>query len=304
MDKRLYGLTFAMVLTAGIAASNVPVAAQLGPALGKKWAETCLSERTKPAYRELLERIKLGGSSTSVGEAMVACCRRQNTADSACKNLEKDQGGRTNCEQGLTTCQTIVKADPGVKADLDKAKADKEKADKAKADTAAAGVLTVTVNNTGKIPLKVVILDMSKNDIGRTPDYKTGSIPPITLKQNVTKYHWEVFAPGDVEPCQIGHDETKSSITVQCQRSKAEEKPPITLPRLISDLSTKWVDKCAPDGGPFGAGGAVATCCSRQRRAEAACQTAPGTLDSSGSCNVAERTCQETVLERAPSRLK
>jgi len=138
MDKRLYGLTFAMVLTAGIAAANFPAAAQLGPAMGKKWAETCLSERTKPAYREALERIKLGGSSTSIGEAMVACCRRQNTSDSACKNVEKDQGGRTICEQGLTTCQTIVKADPGVKADLDKAKADKEKADKEKTDKAKA----------------------------------------------------------------------------------------------------------------------------------------------------------------------
>ena len=122
MDKRLYGLTFAMVLTAGIAASNFRATAQLGPAMGKKWAEACLSERTKPAYREALERIKLGGSSTSIGEAMVACCRRQNTADSACKNVEKDQGGRTICEQGLTTCQNIVRADPGVKADLDKAK--------------------------------------------------------------------------------------------------------------------------------------------------------------------------------------
>jgi hypothetical protein len=55
MDKRLYGLTFAMVLTAGIAASNFPAAAQVGPAMGKKWAETCLSERTKPAYRDSVQ---------------------------------------------------------------------------------------------------------------------------------------------------------------------------------------------------------------------------------------------------------
>jgi hypothetical protein len=169
------------------------------------------------------------------------------------------------------------------------------------------GVEAVTVNNAGKIPLKVVILDMGKYDIGRTPDYKLGSIPAITLNKPVTKYHWEVFAPGDQEPCQIGHNETNSSITVQCQHSKTEEKPPlqpIALPKLISDLTTKWEDKCAPSGGPFGAGGAVATCCSRQRRVEAACQTAPGTLDRSSSCDVAEHTCQETVLERAPSRLK
>ena len=70
---------------------------------------------------------------------MVPCCRTQKTADSAYKNVEKDQGGRTICEQGLTTCQNIVRADPGVKADLDKAKADKEKADKEKADKANGG---------------------------------------------------------------------------------------------------------------------------------------------------------------------
>jgi hypothetical protein len=76
---------------------------------------------------------------------------------------------------------------------------------------------TVTVNNTGKIPLKVVILDMGRNDIGRSTDYKLGSIPPITLKKPVSKYHWEVFAFNAKVPCQIGHDETKSSFDVQCQ---------------------------------------------------------------------------------------
>jgi hypothetical protein len=286
MDKRLAGLTFAMVLTAGIAASNFPAAAQLGPAMGKKWADTCLSERTKPAYREALERIKLGGSSTSIGEAMVACCRRQNTADSACKNLEKDQGGRTICEQGLTTCQTIVKADPGVKADLDKAKAE---ADKAKA-AAADNISTVTVNNNGKIPLKVVILDAAFADIGRTSDYKTGSFS-IPLKKQVGKYHWEVFAPGDVEPCQKLRDETKSSITVQCQHSKAEDKPPPPAPEpLLLTMGKKWGDKCLPNGD----GGAMSTCCSRQRRAEAACRGvqlgAPPT-----PCDNAEKICQGMV---------
>jgi hypothetical protein len=88
----------------------------------------------------------------------------------------------------------------------------------------AGSISTVTVNNTGKLPLKVVILDMGKSDIGRTADYKTGSIGSITLKTTVSKYHWEVFAPGDVEPCQVGHDETRLSITVGCQVSKAEEK--------------------------------------------------------------------------------
>ena len=72
-------------------------------------------------------------------------------------------------------------------------------------------------NNDGKVPLKVVILDMGKYDIGRTPDYELGSMPPITLKQKVAKYHWEVFAPGAKEPCQVGHDETRSSITVHCK---------------------------------------------------------------------------------------
>jgi hypothetical protein len=290
MDKRLYGLSLAMVLTASTAASNFPAAAQLGPAMGKKWAEACLLERTKPAYREALERIKLGGSSTSIGEAMVACCRRQNTADSACKNLEKDQGGRTNCEQGLTTCQNIVRADPGVKADLDKAKADKEKADKAKAATAAAdGISTVAVNNDGKIPLKVVILtaDGGFVDIGRTPDYKIGSFS-IDLKKKVSKYHWEVFAPGDVEPCQKLRDETKSSITVRCDQAKASV--PLPLPPL-AQVAEGWAEKCQPNG----AGGPMETCCSRQRRAEPRCTRQPVFQNVADDCDNAERLCRGIV---------
>ena len=74
----------------------------------------------------------------------------------------------------------------------------------------------VSVTNDGQVPLKVVILDTGLADIGRTPDYKTGTFD-ITLKRGVAKYHWEVFAPGAKEPCQVGHDETRSSITVHCK---------------------------------------------------------------------------------------
>ena len=85
----------------------------------------------------------------------------------------------------------------------------------------------VTGNIGGNIPLKVVILsaDGRFREIGRTPDYKTGSFS-IDLKEKVSKYHWEVFAPKDVEPCDKKRDETKSSLNVKCLRSKAEEKPP------------------------------------------------------------------------------
>jgi hypothetical protein len=87
------------------------------------------------------------------------------------------------------------------------------------AAAAAGSISKVQVNNAGSTPLKVVILTADGNfvDIGRTPDYKTGSFS-IDLKQKVSKYHWEVFAPGAVEPCQKLRDETSSSITVQCQR--------------------------------------------------------------------------------------
>jgi hypothetical protein len=84
-------------------------------------------------------------------------------------------------------------------------------------------VTRVTVTNSGSIPLKVVILDEHSKELGRTSDYKTGSFS-IALNPHVSKYRWEVFAPGDKEPCQEQRDETKSSITVQRQRSKAAEK--------------------------------------------------------------------------------
>jgi hypothetical protein len=277
MNNRSFGLTFALALTAGISATNFPVAAQspLGKAMGEKWAKSCLTESAKTAYRQQLQRAP---AATTIAEATAACCRREKTNDSACKNVDKDQGGRVNCQQGQETCQTIVKADPGLKADLDKATAD--------------NISTVTVNNDGKVPLKVVILDMGKYDIGRTPDYKLGDMPPITLKQKVSKYHWEVFAPGAQEPCQVGHDETRSSITVHCQPSKAEEKPatPVSLP-LPVEIGKKWADKCLPNGD----GGAMGTCCSRQRRAEASCTQQPVLNPAASNCDMAEKSCQAIV---------
>jgi hypothetical protein len=215
MIRRSFGSTFALALTAGISVQSFPVAAQspLGKAMGEKWAKSCLTESAKTAYRQQLQRAPV---PTTLVEATTACCRRERNNDAACKNVEKDQGGRVNCQQGQDACQTIVKADPGLKADLEKAAA-KATTDNNAAKAAPDNISTVTVNNDGKVPLKVVILDMGKYDIGRTPDYELGSMPPITLKQKVAKYHWEVFAPGAKEPCQVGHDETRSSITVHCK---------------------------------------------------------------------------------------
>jgi hypothetical protein len=94
---------------------------------------------------------------------------------------------------------------------------DKAPGDKALAPADKAVVDKVTVTNGGQVPLKVVILDMGKVDIGRTPNYETGSVD-IKLRRGVAKYHWEAFTPGAVEPCQVVHDETRSAITAQCQR--------------------------------------------------------------------------------------
>src|SRR5690349_6841066 len=85
-------------------------------------------------------------------------------------------------------------------------------ADKAPVDKAL--VDKVTVTNGGQVPLKVVILDMGKVDIGRTANYETGSVD-IKLRRGVPKYHWEAFTPGAVEPCQVAHDVTRSAITAQ-----------------------------------------------------------------------------------------
>src|SRR5262249_55836901 len=114
---------------------------------------------------------------------------------------------------------------PGPKP-VDKAVVDKALVDKALVDK-------VTVTNSGQVPLKVVILDMGKVDIGRTPNYETGSVD-IKLKRGVPKYHWEAFTPGAVEPCQVVHDETRTSITAQCQQAKAPDAAHQLVTRPVS----------------------------------------------------------------------
>jgi hypothetical protein len=124
-----------LAVIAGIVASSFPAAAQspLGKAMGEKWANSCVAE-AKSAIRQAMAK----GVGSSVGELTVACCRRARNDDSACKNIEKDQASRVNCQVGLETCQNVVKADPGLKADIEKA--EKEKAEKeAKEKAAAAG---------------------------------------------------------------------------------------------------------------------------------------------------------------------
>jgi hypothetical protein len=102
----------------------------------------------------------------------------------------------------------------------------------------------VTVTNGGQVPLKVVILDMGKVDIGRTPNYATGSVD-IKLTRGVAKYHWEAFTPGAVEPCQVVHDETKSAITAQCQRPHPKlpdaAHMPVTTP-MSADLGPHEIE--------------------------------------------------------------
>lgn len=107
-------------------------------------------------------------------------------------------------------------------------------------DAAVAGDISkVTGNIAGNVPLKVVILDEHFRDIGRTPDYKTGGFS-IELKVKVSRYHWEVFAPNDVEPCDKKRDETNSSINVKCLHSKAEKKQPSPIAAPTDFSAKRW----------------------------------------------------------------
>jgi len=122
---------------------------------------------------------------------------------------------------------------------------DKAPGDKASAPVDKALVDKVTVTNGGQVPLKVVILDMGKVDIGRTPNYETGSVD-IKLRRGVAKYHWEAFTPGAVEPCQVVHDETRSAITAQCQRPHPKlpdaTQTPVTTP-VSADAASHAIEE-------------------------------------------------------------
>jgi hypothetical protein len=147
----------------------------------------------------------------------------------------------------------------------------------------------VTVTNGGQVPLKVVILDMGKVDIGRTPNYETGSVD-IKLRNGVAKYHWEAFTPGAVEPCQVVHDETKSAITAQCQRPKVPDAAHQVVTRPVSaDSGLRWAEQCRTDG----TGGPTA-CCERQRKAEPYCMQQPQDRSSSADCAAAETLCRQS----------
>jgi hypothetical protein len=149
----------------------------------------------------------------------------------------------------------------------------------------------VTVTNGGQVPLKVVILDTSFVDIGRTADYQTGSFD-IRLKHGVAKYHWEVFTPGAVEPCDKRRNITTDAITVQCQRPRAPDAAhmPVTMP-VTETSGTAWAEKCKA-GGP---GGPAETCCAKLRRAEPYCMQQPPLPGSAAECEAAEQLCRTTA---------
>jgi hypothetical protein len=155
----------------------------------------------------------------------------------------------------------------------------------------------ISVTNSGDVPLKVVILDTGFIDIGRTPDYKTGTFE-ITLRHGVAKYHWEVFTPGAVEPCDKLRNVSESSIKVHCQRPKAPDAAhmPITMP-VTETSGTKWAEKCKP-GGFAGA----ATCCAKLRQAEPYCMQQPPLPGSAAECGAAEELCKTTARTWAGHR--
>jgi hypothetical protein len=112
---------------------------------------------------------------------------------------------------------------------------------------AADDISMVSVTNSGKLPLRVVILsEPGFGELGRSssPDFisASGGNGKITLKNKVNKYHWAVFAKGpdgrqDGEPCDSDHRKgvSASSITVGCDHTIAEQKrPPAPPPATAS----------------------------------------------------------------------
>lgn len=109
------------------------------------------------------------------------------------------------------------------------------------AGTAAADDISdVKVTNSGKLPVKVVILNLSFGRLSTSnPEFISGSGGGGTahLSPKVNAYHWEAFAKGpdgrqDTEPCDSDHRHgvSASSITVHCDHTmvgeakKAEDK--------------------------------------------------------------------------------
>jgi hypothetical protein len=169
---------------------------------------------------------------------------------------------------------------------------------------AADDISEVAVSNTGKLPVKVVILNTTFGELGRSssPDFISGNSGhgTVHLKSKVKTYHWEVFALGadgqqDKEPCDKKRDVSASSITVHCDHTMTAAKPPPPPPLpAFAETGKKWADKCL--GPPKGDGGSISTCCARQRRVDANCKGmelgAPPT-----PCDNAEKACQSIVRE-------
>jgi hypothetical protein len=84
----------------------------------------------------------------------------------------------------------------------------------------------LTVNNSGSVPLKVTILDQNGVDItaDRSAEFIKGS-GTVTVKKK-GPYRWEVFAPGEREPCQKQRDVSSSSISVHCEAKAAAAPAP------------------------------------------------------------------------------
>jgi hypothetical protein len=134
----------------------------------------------------------------------------------------------------------------------------------------------ISVTNNGKMPLKVVILDEKFKEIGRSgSDFKKGSFT-VSISPAATKYHWEAFRVGDLEPCVKKRDETSGSISLGCD-----------IPGTLKAGGDRWGGLCVPTG----AGGPIETCCKRQRLADKLCND-PTLGD---ICDLEQSRCQYIV---------
>ena len=138
---------------------------------------------------------------------------------------------------------------------------------------AADDISVVSVTNSGKLPVKVVILsEPGFGELGRSssPDFISGS-GTVHLKSKVKTYHWEVFAKGpdgrqDSEPCDSDHRRgvTASSITVRCDHTMTAAKPP--PPSTAPTPPTSPTTPTPPAPRP-----AAAACSMNDRRPDGSC---------------------------------
>ena len=118
MNRNSCGMLIGGAVIAGISLLFFPAAAESPKDMGGKW----------------------GGKCATSGRA-AACCKEQRSADTACKNLEKEKAGSSavkNCEEAEKVCEAAVRSAEEAKKAEDEKKKKAEDAKKTEENKAAA----------------------------------------------------------------------------------------------------------------------------------------------------------------------